>query len=277
VSSSAFERQVIDSGSSDSRPTHSPNRAPDGPQQYTPSASFLDHDRPSSRLVELPAWLQSFAASVGEPDTSGAPGVEVVDLPEATVGTDKTFTQPAEEPASRERQAAPGAGLATSFISEDDLPEWLRAIAPHDAGDGESELFQFGGGSSDAPASVPSVTRAWSTSKDARGVDEATSLFALVASQGPQTAIPSAHGARQQAQRIPSRAETARADNEQGVVDSYGSSVPPGFEQRLPQLDVERAPAAAQEVKGAFPLLPVLVAGVLLIILLLVAAVMFLS
>jgi hypothetical protein len=193
------------------------------------------------------------------------------------VSTEKPST-PAPNTAPQERQPAPGAGFGSSFISEDDLPEWLRAIAPADGGDAESDLFQFGGASSDEPVAVPSISRAWTTSKDARGVDEATSVFALVASQSPQSALPAAPGGRQPAQGRPSRSDAMRVDDGQGVVDSYGSSIPPGLEQRLPHIDMTMSPSPqTSDVSSKFPLLPVVVAGVLLLVLVLVAAAMFLS
>ena len=34
---------------------------------YDPGPSFLEFDRPTVRLAELPAWLQRFAASAGDP------------------------------------------------------------------------------------------------------------------------------------------------------------------------------------------------------------------
>jgi hypothetical protein len=204
------------------------------------------------------------------------PVKELADLPEATVSSEKPST-PAPNVAPREHKPAPSAGFGTSFISEDDLPEWLRAIAPADGGDAESELFQFGA-SSDEPVAVPSISRAWTTSKDARGVDEATSVFALVASQSPQSALPAAPGGRQPAQGRPSRSDAARVEDGQGVVDSYGSSVPPGLDQRLPQIDMTMSPATpSTEVSSKFPLLPVVVAGALLLVLVLVAAAMILS
>ena len=193
MASSQFERQVIDG---DVPADESPNMTSTegGPQQFPPSPSFQDSDRPEIRLVELPAWLQAFAASVGEPEVSEASSPSDRGQMEQSVGSPPSGVR--SDPASDHQPTmTPPDPSSSSFISEDDLPDWLRSISPDEsAGDSGNPLFagpMAESESDDNEITVPTVSRAWSNSKDSRSADEATSLFAQVATQAPQTPLPS--------------------------------------------------------------------------------------
>ncbi len=278
MTSSPFERQITDSETSD-RMTTSSNRVSDGPQQFEASASFLDHDRPSVRLVELPAWLQSFAASVGEPDFSEPveqPSPMSSDLDTGTL-SDASLLQ--ESRPARASEPIEPVGFATNFITEDDLPEWLRSIVPSEQDDDSADALSYGETSSAEHVAVPNVTRAWSTSKDARGIDESTSLFALVASQASQSALPASPDTHAQGAR-PQMGERSAANAQAeatGMVASYGSEMPPDMRSSdmhmSATLGSERG--GDQVAQPKLPMLPIAVAAILLIVLVVVAMALF--
>lgn len=269
MASSPFERQVIE-GDTDADEAPATSVSEEGPQQFAPSPSFQGRDRPKVRLVELPAWLQSFASSVGEPEESPAPPApdkRNLEHSMEPIETDDIENQDAEP-----HSAAPAADpSSSSFISEDDLPEWLRAIAPE--GDSENSTgLLFGSGESstaldDSEITVPNVSRAWSNSKDARGTDEATSLFALVASQAPQAALPSDGTPDQLAGQGRQRPGSDRRGTDELVLE-------PSSQDPLTS-DAVADNQDATSSKAALPMLPVAVGAIFLLILLAAALVLF--
>jgi hypothetical protein len=172
---------------------------------YDPGPSFSEDERPVERLSLMPAWLQTFAASVGEPedDAAGAPlpAVETVAAPVSTVPAPEDAVAELPTWLAEERPAPDGdAGaapalvtpVAAALISEDDLPEWLRAIAPADVDEGVAS----GGGVTaitGGPRSVlaaPSVGRAWLQGHDLPALSEGATVFALMARESIATALP---------------------------------------------------------------------------------------
>ena len=213
MTSSSFNRQTSPNEVADDRRSTAVQSG-DGPQQFPPSPSFQENDRPAVRLVELPAWLQSFASSVGEPP-------ELETTPPPSTSTEYVVNSANDQkPTPAPSTSAKPASSTTDFISEDDLPEWLRAIAPDDGPDTDVELTMPRDAGSGEPVAVPTISRAWSTSKDARGVDEATSLFALVASQTPQPAMPSTDAA-------PTTGRVATVSSDDSERTQVGSDTPP--------------------------------------------------
>lgn len=268
MASSQFERQVVEGDASDDRSPSAPQMA-DGPQQFEPSASFLDHDRPQVRLVELPAWLQSFAASVGEPSEDEAPmelsDDDVADEP-VTSSSEKTEPNiaPGPKPAAQKLT-----GTGTDFISEDDLPEWLRSIVPEEPAESSFDSLMADRTADGEQITVPTITRAWSTSKDSRGVDEATTLFAMVASQTPQTAIPDQTDGGASSTTLP-------REQGRGQVAGYGTDRPPAEPSSIEMpTSMHDATGAEAGSKTQFPVLPIAVAAILILILVGAAAVMF--
>lgn len=262
MASSPFERQVVEADTSEDRSSGS-SRASETPRQYEPSHSFLDHDRPSIRLVELPAWLQSFASSVGEPPEPDEPAQTASHLdhePEPDLSDERELATAPPQPTFRSSSSK---GVSENFISEDDLPEWLRSIASEDPAESVAESLVFDQAAGGDNVSVPTVSRAWSTSKDARGVDEATSLFALVASQTPQAPMPAQDAGMDRSGR--GAAAPYGGDSER--VEGYGSASPPGAK---PVLDMPRTSVsteASSDVKPSLPVVPILVAAILLVVL----------
>lgn len=270
MASSPFERQVVESDATDERSSVASGTS-DDLKQFEPSPSFLDYDRPNIRLVELPAWLQSFAASLGEPSESEFSAEPVEEAPlEQPVNTPEDRSDSETEVESTSRPSA-SMSVSSGFISEDDLPEWLRSIAPDESGQGSNDIPSFERTGGDDQLTVPNVSRAWSTSKDARGPDESTTLFALVASQTPHTALPDEELESSNVQR--GSAPLSRDDA--GHVEAYGADAPPG---KGSVIDLSGTPDAEMATPASKPrrsLMPIVVAAILLLMLIGAAAVNF--
>lgn len=270
MAASPFERQVIEDNATDDHTPAKPTMA-DAPQQFQPTPSFVDHDRPTIRLVELPAWLQAFASSVGEPSELEAPAATESNPSDPAVSSSSPDPkeQEASQPRTTDQRSA--SGVNSDFISEDDLPEWLRSIAPEESVDRSFDSLGLGGDDDREQITVPNITRAWSTSKDARGVDETTSLFQLVASQAPQTALPD-----QPANGIMESGSPAEIVSSTGEVTRYGTDIPPGDAASIQMPEPMESESADAEISTRFPILPIAVAGILLLVLVGAAVIMFL-
>lgn len=179
---------------------------------YDPGPSFADDERPAERLSQLPAWLQTFAATVGNPAEddpadlpAGPPGgsdavtaTAAVALTQAAMAPDLPTWLADGRPTSTSDSSSEHADIVAlegaALISEDDLPEWLRAIAPVDSDD-DNGLVTFGGAGG-APAgarlalSVPSVGRAWMFGNDRPALSEGATVFALMAREAVATTLP---------------------------------------------------------------------------------------
>ncbi|MEZ4521033.1 MAG: hypothetical protein R3A46_05245 [Thermomicrobiales bacterium] len=178
--------------------------------------------------------------------------------------------RPDDLPAPSDSAKIPSRGVSSDFISEDDLPEWLRSIAPEDSSDVSADtLLDRSDEGEHLP--VPNVARAWSTSKDSRGVDEATSLFALVASQTPQHALPDSESSSQTSQRS-THAKVASS----GVVEQYGTSRPPGEEPAASDAAAEATADSAGAKRSGPPMLLIIVGLILILVLVGSAAAVFL-
>lgn len=176
---------------------------------FEPGPSFVEIERPSDRLTEMPAWLQTFAAgedtadetsnevqeTVPEPDAQPAqlsPQVEPdATLPEwlrvdpghpepvaqvDTLGDFDTFQEPVENGAS-------------TFISEDDFPDWLRAFSNETPA--APALRSPGSTRAAAPnpaaagstmVRVPPVENVWLSGYERQALGPGRTLFALLAS-----------------------------------------------------------------------------------------------
>lgn len=165
-----------------------------GRQHYSPGASFTD-DAPSDRpLSELPSWLQSFASSVDDQDVAERQEPDAEQQAAETVESDDPsmpswLSSAREDTVTTGTLASPG---GSSFFSEDDLPEWLRALsseqeaaapttgfsAPHGGIDDESEP------SSRSSISIPAVSNVWVTGLEARVENPAAELFSVIATSG---------------------------------------------------------------------------------------------
>lgn len=267
---------------------------------YDPGPSFVEHDRPTVRLAELPAWLQRFAASAGDPDDElqeaeeinqseditqlptamvegeSEPEIEpeapAIDLPSWLDDDEAEIPLPAIEPAIPETPAVaeePLPGSPQFMISEDDLPDWLRTISADDGGDESSAASVSADSMAVAGlASVPSVARAWVTRDDMDALSEGGSLFALVASQSSSTPTHVATAAPQPQPEPESRRRRGRANDSAAADNATATAVA--------EVPAEKdAPSAAavdeQATERNFKLLPVLVGALLVVVIVLLA------
>ncbi|MEX1158602.1 MAG: hypothetical protein WEC79_06715 [Thermomicrobiales bacterium] len=150
--------------------------------------SFTDEPTEEGASGELPSWLQNFggvagdakapAASEDEPSMTGwneAP--RPADLRAAPVPAP---SGPEPEPATQS-----GQGLAVgdqSFFSEDDLPEWLRALSTESepavsAAPVAAVSANTGQSASNGAVSIPPVSRAWVTASDVAEVSPGANLL----------------------------------------------------------------------------------------------------
>ena len=179
---------------------------------YEPGPSFVDDDQPDERLIEMPAWLQSFAAQEGHagedlaaeesapsdlPETE--PAHEQVDEPESSL-PDWLRSDAAEEVTDFDvPQDSPAPELPASFvddtsnpdgfISEDDLPDWLRAFSDDSPVAAASappvaSIASAHGATSEGAAvvRVPPVENIWLSANEKQSLGPGGTLFALLAS-----------------------------------------------------------------------------------------------
>jgi hypothetical protein len=166
-----------------------------GRPQFSPGASFTDDDPDDDiEVSELPSWLQSFASSVDvdEAETE-VPATPVVEAPVAPGADDPTIpgwlSGPREDSNQGGLLSSPG---GTSFFSEDDLPEWLRALSSEQPADARDTGFGLAEDSLDElstpPAiqvlTAPSVSNVWVTGMEDRLENPAAVLFSVIATSG---------------------------------------------------------------------------------------------
>ena len=160
---------------------------------FVPGDSFSNEPSDQSGTGELPSWLQNFAGVAGESTGGGQP--------DSSAANERTAAQPDVAPAQTSVSQAPSfdampepvasesmsdvfsqppGGGDSSFFSEDDLPEWLRALNT------DSEPAVVGApaamipDASAAPTTalpIPAVSRAWVTSSDQPEVSPAANLM----------------------------------------------------------------------------------------------------
>lgn len=192
-------------------------------ETFDPGPSFVENDRPVERLVEMPAWLQTFASQESTRDES--------DELEAGVDDQPAVAQPIEPQDSHSEDVvlpdwlkddrspddsvendqpeyeSMGEFLASfddptdsdtgSFISEDDLPDWLKAFSDESAAPPVARTTQVDptvssssagvAKPSTAPVRVPPVENVWWSSSDRQALGAGGTLFALLASNANGT------------------------------------------------------------------------------------------
>jgi len=172
------------------------------PVAYEPGPSFVDLASLPLDMSAVPSWLHDFGTSVHDDDgLSPAPMLEPRAAP---VQTDPTLPRWLAEPRpgaqgeevfadlpwdTDETVADPGS-VSTGFISEDDLPEWLRAISADVAADATepsvTTLVQNGTGG----FPVPAVVQAWVIAHQMVSLAAGESLMAHLAIEEEHAASP---------------------------------------------------------------------------------------
>jgi cobalamin biosynthesis Mg chelatase CobN len=183
---------------------------------YEPGPSFVDNDRPTDRLTEMPAWLQTFAAQETDIDT----GEDEVQKTVETTGQGDAHQQNAvpadlpdwlrDEPVEASHASSVGEAHTTEhfpdllpdedsnpdgFISEDDLPDWLRAfsdespVAKADAPDVSRAVTpRLTAPAGSTMVRVPPVENIWLSSVERHALGPGGSLFAQLAANGSANA-----------------------------------------------------------------------------------------
>lgn len=188
-------------------------------ESFEPGPSFVEDDRPAERLTDMPAWLQTFAAQEttrdeaaaepGEPEqTTGEAHADVaahndesgdISLPDwlqdSGAADDDSPLVPEEQHAMHDFLTSfddPGEHEASSFISEDDLPDWLRAFSDDSSPSAPSASMSRETSSpgspvsvvrpSTAPVRVPPVENVWLSANERQALGPGGTLFALLAS-----------------------------------------------------------------------------------------------
>lgn len=180
---------------------------------FDPGPSFIDDDQPTERLAEMPAWLQTFAAAAIEQDETtreDAPSQSVpspqVD-PESDSATDREFDNALpdwlKDPGASAQEHSPATihalddlddfndptSIATNdFISEDDLPDWLRAFSQETSPQPTPPSIVRSVTSRPATTvtatmvRVPPVENVWLSTYERQALGPGPALFALLAS-----------------------------------------------------------------------------------------------
>jgi hypothetical protein len=192
----------------------------DRPDAFEPGPSFADEPVETPGDADtLPSWLQNFAETVqGDgPRTDGnasmpgtgelaqpgsvLPPVEMAsepglpgwldDAPSAPLPTGPSFD--ALPSASVDSAAVSGVGDSTGFLSDDDLPEWLRSLGPNAPTVANSDpLEAMARPAMAATLTVPSVARVWVTPHEQAPQPPSAELFASIASvldERPDTVV----------------------------------------------------------------------------------------
>jgi hypothetical protein len=218
------------------------DRPHDGEQQYDPGPSFTDEIPGDEQLSDLPSWLQNFAASLDddENEATSEPLDARPDQPEPSIAPELAAADP-EIPdwlssprhnvllSDTTMQAAGG-----DFFSEDDLPEWLRALSSDGGSHGTAASGSLNGSAgvfdhsstaaSKRAISVPSISNVWVTGMETPIENPGASLFAAIAAGGenrPDVAIASSPPVAQtnssrRASRQPSEVEVGDAGRRTG-------------------------------------------------------------
>lgn len=188
---------------------------------HDPGPSFVPDDVPTARLAEMPAWLQTFAAQEMPDLEEAVPDVEVdleleepeqlnaaVELPSDDIvlpdwlqddGPEVDVIEPLIDDIDIEDFSIDAVAAAPyldgiddpvstnpdTFISEDDLPDWLRAFSEESAPEpGLADVADVAAGVV-APEAVqvrvPPVENIWLSDSDRRALGPGGTLFALLA------------------------------------------------------------------------------------------------
>jgi hypothetical protein len=143
---------------------------------FEPGSSFSNDPSDLGDTGELPSWLRNFAGSAGDEPPTNPPATPAANQPSPS-SWDKpaspraTTAQPHSDdvvdPAFDFGQVPDSAG--DGFFSEDDLPEWLRALS-NDSEPPTSAAPAMVSAAQPVPVTgaiqVPPVARAWVTASD---------------------------------------------------------------------------------------------------------------
>lgn len=155
---------------------------------YQPGPSFVDLPDRELDFSNIPGWLQSFGESVAASDTQAR--VAEIEPAGLTGLTGPTLPSWLEEP----RMMPAGAPSvpptvedvlvedSVGFISEDDLPEWLRSIVDEPSEDHEV-LAHVPSPFANGTIAAPAIALAWVTAQHVVALAPGEKLFARIAGE----------------------------------------------------------------------------------------------
>jgi hypothetical protein len=212
---------------------------------FSTGDSFANDPSDQGGSGELPSWLQDFSDVAGDAGGDEQPAVAAAATERATPQPDAAPAQASSvnaQPEARESQPsmpsldsfsqAPS-GSDASFFSEDDLPEWLRALNTESDPEPVTASAMAMPVASPVPngtLQVPPVSRAWVTASDQPEVSPSANLMSSlvnVIDSRPDTVVADPAVA---ASAAPPRASVAAAP--QAASEAAPASVAGGDEKR---------------------------------------------
>lgn len=139
----------------------------DASPHFEPGPSFVDDEPLQVNPTELPPWLRDLAAT--NPPTVEEPPIAEPEekLPDWLRATRSLATEPVAAAVHEPTPVEPlTLGDEFSFIGDDDLPEWLRALGDEEPAASATtgpEMSAVRGAAPAAVLDVPSISRAWLT------------------------------------------------------------------------------------------------------------------
>jgi hypothetical protein len=159
----------------------------DSSDSFELGTSFTDESTEEGASGELPSWLQNFGDVAGDTTAPGASADQpsMTGWNEEPSPADLRAAVPAPSEPEAEPVAQSGQGLAAgdqSFFSEDDLPEWLRALSTESeptasAAPVAAVSVSAGPSAANEANAIPPVSRAWVTTADIVEVSPGANLF----------------------------------------------------------------------------------------------------
>jgi hypothetical protein len=249
-----------------------PERSEADQSAFDPGDSFSNDPSDIADAGELPSWLRSFAGTASESGdtTTPVPAAEAA-APTSPLSSDTTgdaFALPAMS-AAEESGAQLSGAAGTDFFSEDDLPEWLRALSlegqpategtPAVAAVAAADIVTPGGA-----MAVPKVSRAWVTASDvpetSSGANLLSSLVSVADSRPDVVAVEAAAPAPTRSKEVATPAAAAPKAPVAATGDRSQTTSPP----------VAAAGPVASETGGWSRTRILLVAAILILLILLI-------
>jgi hypothetical protein len=225
-------------------------------QVYSAEDAFGSIDPDDIVIDDLPEWLREMAPGQETPDETPASdsGPELEDLPDwlretdsadqESPDTEHTPTQPQIPPSPSSQGVHHQPAEQFSLVSEDDLPEWLRALGDDEPAEPSSAEPQATTEETRSVAmifEVPQVSRAWMSEGRRTDPDVIAAAREEFSSLGATVAVPS------RSAETPDSPEPEQDDHDQptepiadvgGEVDQEGSRLPIGMIAKVATLIV---------------------------------------
>lgn len=145
---------------------------------FTTGDSFTNDPSDQGGTGELPSWLQDFADVTG--DSGGDRPPDAAPAQASMTNVQPAAPAPQPQTTSIDSFSQAPAGSDASFFSEDDLPEWLRALSTESdqtTGTASPMMMPVASPAPNGALQVPPVSRAWVTASDQPEVSPSANLM----------------------------------------------------------------------------------------------------